>query len=460
MASNSVLWFLGATATLAAGCTQPMPVRPPAHGQERVEDFGALVPRAGTPRAHTAVRLERVTTAVPWPRGLAWVDGELVVLARGRHRRAGGIDTAIADRSGSLFAVDPHIVEPVQPGRAAGAAVRKNARLLTAPQQNPFLLYTGGEPRADTRMDRPYCTLIYDDASRNLFVCGYSGVDLPANVFRKNATDSIHRFDLRTQRWLPVELHDASIVPPAALGRVVANTYYPHHDPAQNAAPHGWLNGPNGGCVAGRYLYCTGKDNHSIARYDLEAVRRDPHAAPPPSQRVLGAEVLVRHPGGTRTMQALGPSAAVARDGWLYVGYRTSSVVLRFAIDDDGALRQPAIGELIAVFEPWRAARGRSANLIDLAFNHRGELFASCATDGRIWRIGIPDPATPFFGDDSGERPASAPPYIDLAAHVGHKTNCGNITFDAEDRLYLCSGNYDAGTDLAGVIYRVVEQSE
>ncbi|MHC5071575.1 MAG: hypothetical protein ACYTGO_13920 [Planctomycetota bacterium] len=435
--------------------------------QEQVVDFAALIPAdagtgtaAATATTSPQIRLERVTAGVPWPRGLAWVDGKLVVLARGRHRRAGGVDPSIPDRCGALMVVDPDIAEPVVPGTVASDRVRQNAQVLAQPFGPPFFLYDSKlPPIADTHMDRPYCTLIFDDVSRNLFICGYSGVDLPGAKFRKNATDSIHRYDMRTKRWYAVEIHDAAIVATDKLSYVVPNEHYPHHDPTANPAPHGWLNGPDGGCVAGKYLYCVGKDNHSVARYDLTAVRRDPAAEPPPSQLVMGARARVRYPQGERELEVLGASAAAVHDGYMYLGYRTSSVVLRFRIHDDGSVVQPAVGELIAVFEPWDRERKRSANLIDIAFNTRGELFVSCAKEGRIWKVGKPDPERPFYGNDKAARPTTAPPYVDLRKFTGRKTGCGNILFDARDRLYICVGNYDSGTKLAGAVYRVVEES-
>ena len=120
-----------------------------------------------------------------------------------------------------------------------------NAGVFALADDQPFLLPDRSlAPIDDVFMDRPYCTLIYDEGSRNLFVCGYSGVDLPGPRFRKNATDSILRFDLRTREWYPVELHDQAVVPEEDLGYVVSNEHYPHHDPAANPAPHGWPNGP------------------------------------------------------------------------------------------------------------------------------------------------------------------------------------------------------------------------
>lgn len=424
---------------------------------EIVEDFGRLVPDAGPRRAEMpVVALERVTTAVPWPRGLAWVNAQLIVLARGRHRNAGGVDHDIEDRTGSLFAVDPAISEPVLPNRLASSPVRANAGLLAAAEPDPFQLPDRSkEPREDTLMDRPYCTLIWDPPSRNLFICGYSGVDLPGRRFRKNATDSIHRYDLRTRKWYPVEMHSPRVVPRDELGYVVSNTHYPHHDPDTNPPPHGWLNGPDTGTVVGDYLYCASKDNHLVVQYDLDEIRRNPNAGCPASRAVLGPRVRLRSPRGLHDAEVLGPSAVTHHGDWLYVGYRTSSIIVRFRIEADGKLRANEPAELIAVFEPWDPVQRRSANLIDIAFNGRGELFASCAKEGRIWKIGVPDPRHPFYGNDQGSRPTTAAPLVDLRAHTGKKTGCGNILFDPQDRLYICSGNYDTESELlAGVVYR------
>lgn len=428
-------------------------------GQERVEDFETLVPRGPVTTEGPSVVVERVSAAVPWPRGLAWVDGRLVVLARGRHRRAGGIDPAVPDRCGSLFLVDPEIAEPIVPGRLASPRIAANAVLLASPTDPPLRLYDASRPLPrNTLVDRPYCTLIHDPISHNLFVCGYSGVDLPGGRFRKNATDSILRYDLRDRRWHVVEQHEPSVVPAAALTRVVPNTFYPHHDPSRRPPPHGWLNGPDGGCVAGRYLYCVGKDNHAVARYDLQRIREDPSAPPPPSELVLGPRVLLRHPGGERRVELLGPSAAVAHGGFLYLGYRTSSVVVRVPLTPRGDLVRPVVAELVAVFEPWDPVRRRSANLIDLAFDRAGALYVSCAKEGRIWKIDDPDPRRPFYGNDRSGRPTTAPPWVDLRRVTGRPTACGNLLVDPEDRVYVCVGNYDRDRELAGAIYRCTER--
>ena len=426
--------------------------------REVVESFAPYLAEPSEPRAAT-VRLERISTAVPWPRGLVFVGDELVALARGRHRNAGGIDPSVPDRCGELLAVDPDCFEPVVPGEQAGLAVRRNARELAVPDPAVFRLYDPeeGPPIEASTIDRPYCTLAYDPSARNLFLCGYSGVDLPGRRFRKNATDSILRYDLRDGAWHVVEQHDPSGVPVNELGYVVPNQYYPHHDPAKNPPPHGWLNGPDGAEVVGNILYAVAKDNHAVVAYDLDAIRREPDAPAPPSRRVMGREVDVRLDGRLRRIEALGACALAARDGYLYVGYRTSSFVLRFPIEADGMLVEPIEGELIAAFTPWKAAAGHSANLIDLAFDPEGELFASTAERGRIWNIGVPDPARPFDGIDEGDHPTANRPYVDLPILTENpRARTGNMVFDPAGNLYFCSGNYENGTRLAGVVYRAV----
>ena len=428
-------------------------------GEERTDDLRHFA-APPTSTAVTPIRLDRVSAAVPWPRGLVIADGRLVALARGRHRRSGGIDPTVADRAGCLFAVDPTIVEPVVSGVPVGDAVRSNATLLVEPKASPFALYdpAGGKPLDDYRMDRPYCTLVYDAPSKNFFICGYSGVDLPGGKFRKNANDTIHRFDLRTNRWSMVEAHDANTVPIDEVGYIVPNDYYPHHDPAKNPAPHGWLNGADGAEAVGNYLYAVAKDNHTLAQYDLRTIRKDAQAGPPSSRVLMRDEVNLRCGDEVRRVKLFGHSAVVAHDGYLYLGFRTSSVVIRFTLDADGDIVDPETAELIAVFEPWSSTTRRSANLIDLAFDRKGDLFAACAEQGRVWKIGRPDPTRVFDGVDVGENPTKNQPWLDLRALTGKaKARVGNIVFDDAGRLFVCSGNYATGTRMAGVIFRATE---
>jgi len=413
-----------------------------------------LVGSSGEPGGGASVRLERVTTAVPWPRGLVFYRGKLLVLARGRHRRAGGPDPRVEDMAGTVFEVDPAVREPVVPGRKPSDAVLHNAVVFARPSGAPFFLWdrAADPPAADRRTDRPYCTLAVDPVSRNLFVCGFSGIDMPDGTFRKNPSDTIHRFDLRTRRWYPVEVHHAGLVPPEAQSRAIPNRYFPNDDSSGDLPPHGWLNGPDGCCVAGDYLYAVAKDNSLLVQYDLGRIRRNPEAGPPESRVVFGAHVQVRVGGRQTSLYVEGHSALAAFGDWLYVGFRTTSQIVRFPLDERGDLVRPIVGELIARFDPWDPATKHSADLMDIAFNPRGELFVSTAHAGRIWKVGRPDPSRVFDGTAG----TSETPYLDLRRSSGNlRAKCGNITFDDSGNLYLCSGNYDSGTNLAGVVYRV-----
>ncbi len=408
------------------------------------------------PPPSAPIQLERISTAVPWPRGLRFVDGKLVVLARGVHRSAGGPQASIEDHAGSLYLVDPAIAEPVVKGQPAGEAVRANAALFAAPTSPPFRLWNREmPPTGDVLTDRPYCMLVYDPPSQNFFVCGYSGIDLATDAkFRKNATDSIHRYDTRDGVWRVVEAHDPASVPEEELGRAVAPGYYPHHDPAAHPPPHGLLNGPCGAVVAGRYLYCGAKDNTALGRYDLTAIRARPDAPPPPAELVFarsGPEddvyIEIEGRGG---MYVEGTCALAVHDGWLYVAFRTTSQIIRLPLEEDGSLRAPLVGQLIAQFAPYDPEKGGgSANIYDMAFDSAGRMYVSPAYTGSVYRF-QPDPAQVFEQDQ-------AEPFVDLRVVTDNpKAKSGNIALDADDNLYICSGNKDVPEgDLRGVIYRV-----
>jgi hypothetical protein len=145
-------------------------------------------------------------------------------------------------------------------------------------------------------------------------------------------------------------------------------------------------------------------------------------------------------------------------DDFLYIGYRTSSVVLRVPVDDEGDIvRRPdgrVAADLIAVFEPWNAETRRSGNLYDIAMSPGGDLFVSMGAEGRVWRI-TPDPAHPFYGNDRTERPTSGPPFLDMSALVGRKTGCNNIAVGDDGFLYVSTRNNDNGEgEMHGTIYR------
>lgn len=403
--------------------------------------------------------LERISTAVPWPRGLRFLDGQLVVLGRGVHRSAGGPQAGIDDQAGHLFRVDPAISEAVVTGETAGAAVRANATIFARPTDPPFRLWTGLMPAtSDMHTDRPYCMLIWDAPSQNFFICGYSGIDLatPAR-FRKNATDSILRYDLRDRHWHLVERHDPTVVPPEALGQAVPARFYPHHDVATNDPPHGLVSGPCGAVVAGRYLYCGAKDNTALAQYRLDDIRRRPDAGPPPGRLIFHRsgsddEVYLATEGHGQ-VYVEGTCALAVHESWLYISFRTTSQILRFALAADGDLLHPLRGQYIAQFPRYDPDRdGGSANIYDLAFDQLGRLYVSAGYTGCVYRF-TPDPDKLFQAEDGTYGPD---PYVDLRALTDHpRSRAGNICLDQEGNLYIATGNQDvADGQRRGTIYR------
>ena len=413
------------------------------------------------PQEHPKLTLERINAGIPWPRGIAFVDGKIVVVARGRHRNFGGPAQDFEDHAGQLYLVDPSISEPYSAGAVPSERILANQEVLAEPDPKVVHLFDRSRaPLENPLMNRPYCTLKYDPLSRNVVFCAYSGVDMTEKPhFRKNATDAIYRFDLRTKQWGIVELHRDDVVPAAARGAVISNEYCPHHDPKKSPAPHGFLNGPNGCAVVGRWLYAVGKDNHTLARYDLAPVREDPAAKAPPAELVLGERIQVRMDGQVQTISMLGHSAVCADSQWLYLGSRSSSIVLRFPIDAEGALVTPIVGELLAEFEPFDPATERSADIWDMEVDREGLLYVSCAREGRVWRF-EPDPARPFDGNDfRKESPTPNKPYLDMPRLTGVKgARISNMAFDEQNRMVFCATFKESHTDRAGGIFRVIEQ--
>jgi hypothetical protein len=76
--------------------------------------------------------LERITTAIPWPRGLVFNDfDELVVLARGGV----GMGPVRGDQGGALFVVDL-ISEPAQNTPTPTSEVARSSKPLTDPAKS------------------------------------------------------------------------------------------------------------------------------------------------------------------------------------------------------------------------------------------------------------------------------------------------------------------------------------
>lgn len=393
------------------------------------------------PAVPPAVLIERISTKVPFPRGLQLVDDRLYVLCRGRVREYGGVTASVEDEAGSLYVVDPRVSEVFGAGEPS-EAVRENGAVLAPPTAPPFRLWdrAASPPWSDRETDRPYCGLSWSPETKSFFICAFSGVDRDektGTTFSKNLTDAILRYDTRTSRWYEVERHD-----------IDKGGIYPHHDPAVAKPPHGWLNGPDNCLALGRWLYAVSKDNSRLVRYDLEPLIADPEAGAPQSSVVLGDAVRTRNAGELRIE---GHSALAQRDGWLYVGTRTSGHVVRLRLGADLAPVQPLEVDLIATFDAWDPRTRKSGNITDLCFGPDGDLYAVSTTPSRVYRM-RPDPEQVFDA-----RGGAKQPYIDLAGLTGNpKMKSENLLVDAQGRVYITSGDaysYQAGA--GGVVWRV-----
>ena len=398
-------------------------------------------PPGPTAPAATAGQVHRVSTGVPFPRGLQLVDDDLYVLARGRVRESGGADGRIDDRAGTIFVVNPDVGEPIAEVEPS-PVVRDNARVFAEPTAPPFRLFdrSADPPTRDRETDRPYCALRYDPTTKNFYICAFSGIDKPegrGGTFSKNVSDAVFRFDTRSKTWHVVEQH-----------HLEAGGNYPHHDPASRPPPHGRLNGPNNCLVVGRWLYVVAKDNSLLARYDLSAIASDPNAPAPPSEWVLDHNIQI---AGKGARQYFGHSMLAERDGWLYIGYRTSSVIVRVPLDADGVLRRPIRGELLAIFDPYDPVTRTSANLTDMAFGPEGDLYVISAQPSRVYRF-RPDPKRVFDG-----RTGQSPPWADLSQLTNNpRMKSENVLVDERGRVFVTSGDayaYQAGG--GGTVYRI-----
>lgn len=397
---------------------------------------------APSPEEAAAPVLEVVTTVVPFPRGLAFVDGELYVLARGRVRDVGGVSADVDDRAGTIFRVDPNVTCAFE-GDTISPAVRSNGKVLAEPTEPPFKLWdrSSNPPDADWNTDRPYCTLRYHRPTESFYICAFSGVDrAPGSTggsFSKNPTDAILRYDLRTSKWYEVERH-----------RSDAWHQYPHHDPAINPPPHGWLEGPDNCLTLGNTLYAVAKDNSVLVAYDLTALAKRPDAGPPPAELVMGEETTFAD-GTTATL--LGQSGLAHSDGYLYISYRTTSEIIRIPLDSDFRPVQPVRAELVARFDPFDAATRKTPDLTDMTFDQQGRLYVVSAKPSRVFRF-TPDPANVFDARNGGEAP-----WRDFAALTNNPDMKSENVKVHEGWLYITSGDgygdiYNTGA--RGVVYR------
>lgn len=391
-----------------------------------------------------SLKLERVSTLVPFPRGLQIVDGQLYALSRGRVRDYGGVSAAIDDQAGTLYRIDTQIAE-LYSGAEPGEAVRNNGQVLAAPTAPPFRLWdrNANPPWKDRETDRPYCGLSFHPPTQSFYICAFSGIDRDektGKTFTKNLSDAILRYDLRTQQWYEVERHDGD-----------KGGIYPHQDPERSKPPHGWLNGPDNCLAIGDWLYAVSKENSRLVRYDLRALKSDPQAGAPASFPVFEERLETKNAG---TQQLYGHSALALKDQWLYVGTRTSGHIVRLKLDDNLLPVQPRVVELVGLLDAYDPATKKSGNLTDMSFGPDGALYLISAAPARCYRF-VPDPKQVY-----DMRAGKQAPFVDLAALTNNpKMKSENLLVDAQGRIYITSGDaysYHAGA--GGVIWRVSVQ--
>ena len=412
--------------------------------------LGAIV-LVTVPAFAAGVRVERVTTVAPYPRGLAVVDDAMYVLCRGRVRGpresapgTGGVSASVDDQAGTIYVIDPTIAEPID-APVVSPRVRTNGRVFARPTAPPFRLWdpASDPPESDRSTDRPYCALRFDPATDNFYLCAFSGVDKPSAPddrvrFSKNRTDAVLRYDRRTGRWYEVERH-------------APGAPYPDAGADHGPPPRGWLEGPDNCLVVADGLYVVAKDNSRLVRYDLTAVRADPEAGPPPGEVVLGDRIEI---DGLGPRSYTGHSALAVHGDWLYVGYRTSSVIVRVPLDEHRRIRRPIVGQLVARFDPYDSATGRSANITDMTFDEQGRLYVVSAQPARVYRF-TPDPARVFDARDG-----AAAPWVDLAVETGNASMKSENVLVHDGWLYVTSGDgYDYQSGADGTVYRVRDAS-
>ena len=383
----------------------------------------------GSPTSKPTV--ERVTTAVPFPRGLVMVDGELIALSRGRVRGSGGADTRLDDRAGTLWSIDPAIREPLG---EYGDAVKQNASVFAEPTSPPFRLLDRTLPAArdDDNTDRPYCTLRYDPTTEQFFICGFSGVDLngksvdptdaETGYFKKNYTDVIFAFSPGDGVWHEIDRHESSM-----------GAAFPGTD--ADGELRGYLKGPNNMLVYGRFLLAVGKDNNVMVAFDLTNER-------PPM--VLPLDQLATAGG---VIEPRGASGLAATNGQLYVAFRTSGDILRMPVDVWLAGEDFEV-EPVAKFQAWNPATGASSNITDIDIDPKGRLYVISAQPAKLFRF-LPDPGdVKDFQNGEGA-------WADLAGETNNPRMKSENVLVHDGEVFVTSGDAYRDDGLGGAIYVV-----
>lgn len=135
---------------------------------------------------------------------------------------------------------------------------------------------------------------------------------------------------------------------------------------------------------------------------------------------------------------------------WLYIGYRTSSVILRIALDEQFLPAQPLEAKMVAYFDPYDPPTRASANITDINFDGRGRLYVVCASPARLYRF-TPDPLRPYDARDG-----KAQPWAHLAGLTGNPGMKSENALYQNGWVYVTSGDgyaYQRGAE--GTVYRI-----
>ncbi|UJB73128.1 hypothetical protein HRE53_30930 (plasmid) [Acaryochloris sp. 'Moss Beach'] len=322
--------------------------------------------------------------------------------------------------------------------------LRFQAELAYPSINPPFRLWSRQLPRAlDIETDRPYAGMVWHKGSQNFIICCFSGIDKPTEEvsFRKNATDAVLRLDQRNGKWFEVERHNAEVVD-ETLRKSLTTSIPNIHFPSAENLPRGWLNGPDGLLVYGDELYVVGKDNHSLIRYDLSMILDDPLLENLQSSLVRkdSKEVLI---SGNNLPLFDGPSSLATDGERLYIGMRTTNVVLAFPLNGP-------FDEAVIVAE-----LPEGSEIIDIALSPSNKLFISTKL-GKIWNTGIPNLNEPFranFLNSFADLPG-LPDINNFNGTTELPANGSNIVFDTEGTLYACCNFKDGG------VYRFVRADD
>jgi hypothetical protein len=312
-----------------------------------------------------------------------------------------------------------------------------------------FSLWDREQGFDDVKTDRPYAALAFDAASDSFFVACFGGIDLTESaaksdsdrkfLFRKNPSDAIVRYHRPSNTWHAFDRHqfNAAEIAPERTNSV-PNKFYPLD---QKTPPCGFLNGPNGLLIDGKYLYAVAKDNHLLVRYDLTAIRANPSQTTTPLPEILG-----QGPNGEAGEEANkydGPCALAISGNKMFIAFRSNGRIYRFDLDTEGQLIRNT-WKLVAYFPVTTQTKG--TNLIDMKLDNNGQLFAAVADgladkQGAVWKI--PSDAIDF-------KPTSENAYARFP-----NSTISAIAFDAENQLYVCSNAKEGQSKLGGTIYRV-----